>query len=199
MRIYDYTEIENLLKRPLPINMSRKNVGTGRTQVFGFCNRMSYYPWYVRNNKKYPLLYSELLRLGTSICPFPFDAIQVNQNMTCKPHVDKGNLGLSLIVSGGNYTGGELVINGTAYDTKYSPFIFNGAENIHWNNPITSGEKWSVVFFKIAVPPLFLSKYPSDVNDPERQYSLIDYYSDKPPPITDSRYSVQKKDLKKIT
>lgn len=189
----EYREIEELLKKPLPINSWRKGVGVGRTQVFGFCRRMSYYPWYVRNNKRYPELYKSLCELGKRICPFAFDAIQVNQNMECKAHVDKGNLGLSVIVSGGDYTGGELVVEGEVKETRYKPLVFDGGKNRHWNNPITSGNKWSIVYFKISVPEIFRSKYPEDVNNVERTYSLIDYYETHPEPVIENKYRVRPK------
>ena len=44
---------------------------------------------------------------------FPFSSLQVNFNYAAKPHVDKNNLGPSYIISLGDHTGGELVVEGT--------------------------------------------------------------------------------------
>ena len=101
---------------------------------------LSYY------SKKYPELYETLKTYGESICPFPFQTIHVNHNVQCPPHKDTNNQTLSCIISFGQYTGGELVIEGEVQDTFEKPVVFNGAEKEHWNNP-HHGDKYSLVFF----------------------------------------------------
>lgn len=105
--------------------------------------QLSYY------SRKKPHIYQAVLELGQAICPFEFEAIQLNCNVVCPPHKDPGNVGDSVIVSFGDYSGGELNIDdfGT-YDTNCRPLLFNGAKYTHWNNPITDGTKYSLVFFK---------------------------------------------------
>jgi hypothetical protein len=76
----------------------------------------------------------------------PFTAIQVNHNYKTKKHIDGNNIGLSLAVSFGDFTGGELVIGTNAYQTKEHPVIFNGALTEHFNKPI-KGDRYSLVFF----------------------------------------------------
>lgn len=102
--------------------------------------RLSYY------SKKYPMLYQVLRKYGETICDFPFQSIHVNCNVICPPHRDTSNQTKSCIVSFGEYTGGELVIEGEIFNTFENPIIFNGAEKTHWNNPHT-GDKYSIVFF----------------------------------------------------
>jgi hypothetical protein len=77
--------------------------------------------------------------------PLPWNSIQINKNLVCPKHKDSTNVGNSYIISYGNYTGGELVIEGVPHDTR-TGLIFNGFEKEHWNNPI-EGEKYSVIFF----------------------------------------------------
>lgn len=101
---------------------------------------LSYY------SKKYPELYQKVKEYGEQVCPFPFQSIHINHNVTCPPHKDTSNQQLSLIVSFGRYTGGELVIEGEVYNTFENPIIFNGAEKEHWNLP-HDGDKYSLVFF----------------------------------------------------
>jgi hypothetical protein len=101
---------------------------------------LSYY------SRKYPRLYQELVDYGKKVCPFPFQSIHVNHNVTCPPHKDSSNQQLSLIVAFGNYTGGELVIEGTIVSTFETPIIFNGAIQEHWNLP-HEGDKYSLVYF----------------------------------------------------
>ena len=69
--------------------------------------------------------------------------------MHCLPHVDANNIGHSLIVGLGDYTGGNLFIDGVKHNIRNSPVIFNGALKKHWNDAITSGTKFSLVYFSV--------------------------------------------------
>ena len=94
-----------------------------------------------------PVLYEEILRCGKAICPFEFTMIQLNKNLCCPPHKDSKNAGYSMLVSIGDYEGGNIVVDGVEYDARKNPLIFNGAELEHFNKPIISGVKYSLVFF----------------------------------------------------
>jgi hypothetical protein len=99
-------------------------------------------------SKKYPYLYDEVVRLGKKICPFEFSAVHINYNVCCPRHIDGNNTGKSMIISLGEYTGGRLFIEGKGeFNTQNHPLIFDGAKHYHWNAPITSGDKYSLVFF----------------------------------------------------
>ena len=98
-------------------------------------------------SKDQPVLYNEILRCGRAICPFDFTMIQLNKNLCCPPHKDSKNAGYSMLVSIGDYVGGEVVIDGKEYDARENPLVFNGAELEHYNKPIISGTKYSLVFF----------------------------------------------------
>ncbi len=99
------------------------------------------------NNEKHKVLYELLMEIGNSICPFEFNQIQLAQDLVCPPHKDKKNVGDSMLISVGDYVGGEIVVEGTAYDARANPVIFNGGEMTHWNNDIISGTKFSFIFF----------------------------------------------------
>jgi hypothetical protein len=133
------------------ITDSRKNSGTGRSQVFGYGNIRAKGFGEFKNNSTYPDLYRALLIFGMKVVPdyIPFTAIQVNHNYKTKKHIDGNNIGLSLAVSFGDFTGGELVIGKNAYQTKEYPVIFNGALTEHFNKPI-SGDRYSLIFFVSA-------------------------------------------------
>lgn len=98
-------------------------------------------------NSQFPVIYEEIVRIGKIVCPFDFDAIQLNRNLQCPPHIDGKNVGDSMLVSFGDYDGGEIVIDGEAFDARENPLVFNGAKYEHWNNPIFSGTKYSLVYF----------------------------------------------------
>jgi PKD repeat protein len=145
------TLLEKITSITIPNNSSRVNSGYGRTQVFGYGNVRSIGYGMFANNKRYPELYGLLVELGKMIVPdeIPWTTIQVNHNYKTKKHIDKNNRGYSLSLSFGNFTGGELVVNGNEYQTKNNPLIFNGSLNEHYNKPI-KGNRYSLVYFTSA-------------------------------------------------
>jgi hypothetical protein len=101
-----------------------------------------------RHSLKYPLLYEALMKFGKTIVPFEFNAIHVNHNLVCPRHLDASNTGNSLLVSFGDYEGCNIVVEGHGeYNTNCSPIVFNGATCYHYNTPLKSGNKYSLVFF----------------------------------------------------
>jgi hypothetical protein len=96
---------------------------------------------------KYPEVYNELLRIGNLICPFEFNSIHVNENVICPPHKDSNNVGESLLISFGDYTGCNIIIEGNEYDTNCKPIIFDGSNLLHYNTNDLIGDKYSLVYF----------------------------------------------------
>jgi len=96
---------------------------------------------------KNPEIYAELLKLGKEICPFEFKSIHINNNVVCPKHTDSKNQGKSLLISFGDYEGCKLMIDGKEYDTNCKPIIFDGSSLEHWNTPLISGNKYSIIFF----------------------------------------------------
>lgn len=138
---------DELKRTKLRTCYSRKNSGIGKTQAFGWINRRGKGPGPAANNTKYPELYQKLKIFGESMDD-DFDGIQLNHNYKSEMHIDKNNVGESVIVSFGDYDGGELVIEGKICDTRLQPILFDGSLYRHWNLPITRGDKYSLVFFK---------------------------------------------------
>ena len=66
----------------------------------------------------YPDVYKELLRLGKDyVCNgHDFNSIHINHNLTCPSHIDDNNVGKSILVSIGDYTGSLLVVNANPFD-----------------------------------------------------------------------------------
>lgn len=96
--------------------------------------------------RDYPHIYQMLKNLSVELM-FPCNSFMLNKNVVCKPHKDGKNKGESLLVSFGDYTGGMLFVDGVEYDTYLNPIIFNGSKLEHYNTPITSGTKYSIVMF----------------------------------------------------
>lgn len=99
-------------------------------------------------SKKHPEIYTEIIRIGKLICPFEFTSIHLNNNVVCPHHYDSKNVGESLLVSFGDYTGCNIVIEGKTYDAKYTPIIFNGSLLEHWNTNDLVGNKYSLVYYR---------------------------------------------------
>jgi len=56
---------------------------------------------------------------------------------------------MSCIVSIGDYTGCNLVIENKKYDAKYNPIVFNGSLIEHWNTDDLVGDKYSLIYYNI--------------------------------------------------
>jgi len=96
---------------------------------------------------KYPEIYNELLRIGNIYCPFKFTSIHINKNVVCPKHIDNKNVGKSMLVSFGDYTGCKIIIDKIEYDADCNPVIFDGSKIEHWNTDDLEGTKYSLVFF----------------------------------------------------
>lgn len=73
----------------------------------------------------------------------------INANAQFSPHVDSGRgagQSLSMIVGLGDYSGGDLAVEGDNFDIQYQALEFNGWKLRHWTNPF-AGERFSLVWF----------------------------------------------------
>ena len=151
----DFAEIHaELLRKTLPTNYDRLQAGTGKSQAFGVIRRWSYRPWLSRCTWMRPELWAALQAFANIHVPIQWDAVQVNDSYISAPHTDKGNCGDSYIVAFGDFTGGALNVAGDAIDIRHRGFVFNGSQLKHWAEPWT-GQRYSLVFFKIAWPAKF--------------------------------------------
>jgi hypothetical protein len=149
----DFHEIiKELERKPIDVNKYRANVGEGRSQCFGIVGKRIQHPDLSRQSWRNPFLHQLLLDFSRKHINIPFTSIQVNQNMTCAPHKDKGNVGISAIIAFGDYEGGELVVEGVKHDIKNKIFLFDGSAQEHYTAPFT-GNRYSLVYHTIAPQP----------------------------------------------
>ena len=76
----------------------------------------------------------------------------VNRNAEFVPHVDSGRgagQSVSMITGLGDYEGGEIYVEGQAYDIRYEALEFDGWKQRHWTAPF-EGERYSLVWFTPA-------------------------------------------------
>ena len=97
-------------------------------------------------SKKYPQLYDEVVRIG-NLLNFEFTSIHCNHNVICPKHKDNNNKGNSLLLSFGEYTGGNIMIEDKKYDANCNAIIFNGSLLEHWNTDDLVGNKYSLVYY----------------------------------------------------
>jgi len=153
--IVSKTEFEELFQKLEKISIpfkqgrsSRMNFPKHRATIFGTTKgRFNGKIDLSVHSKKYPEIYAEILRIGKIICPFDFSTIYLNKNVICPKHKDDNNVGDSLLVSFGDYSGGNIVIDDIVYDANCCPIVFNGAELEHYNTDDLVGTKYSLVFF----------------------------------------------------
>ena len=91
-------------------------------------------------------LYELLLEYGKTICPHPIESICLNHNVMCQKHVDRNNKGMSTIVGLGDYTNGQLWVEGQVVDIHNKPFTFDGSKYYHYTLPF-EGDRYTLIFF----------------------------------------------------
>ena len=102
-------------------------------------------------NKTLGTLLAACRELEQAILPMrlPSSTVVVNRNAQFMPHTDSGagnGQSISMIVGLGDYTGGELVVEGEPNNIRYRPMEFDGWKQRHWTTPF-EGERFSIVFF----------------------------------------------------
>lgn len=78
---------------------------------------------------------------------FKYTTICINKNLVCQKHKDAKNDGQSLIIGLGDYEGGNLYVEGVKHNIKDNPVIFDGFRQEHYNDEITSGTKYSLIYY----------------------------------------------------
>lgn len=152
--------LEELENTRFPLSKSRKNISSKGVESFVLgevnyrgqksVNYNTRGP--ARYNKKFKVLFDKLKKFISQMKPnFEYTSIQVNKNVFCNPHVDKNNVGPSYIIALGDFTGGELVVEGTEFNIKNRWKKFDG-RRAHWIKPF-KGTRYSLVFFTHTFKP----------------------------------------------
>jgi hypothetical protein len=131
-------------------------IGTiGRTMTFGYGKtRTKGYAQFAAN-AKYPELLDALVEFGNRCVPrgFFYNVITLNYGVKAKKHVDSVNVGESVIVGIGNYTGGDLFVYSPDSSEKKAvnihdhPLMFNGAIYPHQTDSF-EGDRWTIIYYK---------------------------------------------------
>jgi hypothetical protein len=103
----------------------------------------------ILSNQARDRLTVDSLEQGIVMQRAPSSHCAVNCNAEFTPHVDSGTgagQSLSMIVGFGDYTGGELYVEGELFDIRFKPIEFDGWKLRHWTNQF-QGERFSLVWF----------------------------------------------------
>lgn len=122
------------------------SLGIGNTRVKGWAE--------FRHNKKKPALLKALIEFGNTIAPsgWKYTTITLNHGVLARKHKDGNNVGRSIIVGIGEYTGGKLRVwaeDESGYqdcDLKDKPTMFNGALRFHETQPF-EGERYTIIYY----------------------------------------------------
>jgi len=111
-------------------------------------------PWLLDMFKEYSCFYFPT---------FVWSEIQINnqtEGSRTKEHLDKINVGDSILIAFGDYTGGRTYIknkndkNYEILDARHQPIQFNGAERKHGVTTVSSGNRFSLVFYNSLQKPV---------------------------------------------
>ena len=116
----------------------------GRVKYKGKIQTSSY-------SKKYPYMMTLFKKfIDSHYSQFKFRSVYVNKNTICKEHLDSKNVGESLLVGLGSYTGGRTTLyiddKPLCFHIKSNSLIFNGSEIPHKSESF-KGTRYSLVFF----------------------------------------------------
>ena len=103
------------------------------------------------NNKKFSDLLSACLELEATLRPQRprSTTLAINRHAQFRPHKDSGGghgQSLSMIAALGDFSGGELIVEGEQHPIRYEALEFDGWKQMHWTAPFV-GERYSVVWF----------------------------------------------------
>jgi len=151
----DFDELHSVLSTLKFPNVKHrfKNIPVNRSLTFGLIkNRITRKIQPSAITLKHPDVYDLLFSIGEKIVPFEFTTIHVNKNVVAPRHVDSlVNQSLSVIVSFGDYDGCNLVVETPSGEVEFNahhhPLMFDGRLFYHWNTPLESGTKYSLIFY----------------------------------------------------
>jgi len=139
-----------------------KNVAIGnsiKSQSFGLLiNRLKdrYNLSLSAQNEKFPECYQALKEIANIINPnFKYNTITLNKNVKALAHRDGSNVGTSMIIGIGDYSGGGLYIENLEThemelkNIKYNPVYFNGYLSLHETEEFV-GDRYTIIYYNTS-------------------------------------------------
>ena len=145
-------KVEEMLKKVTIPKTKRKLVNdkSVRTVTIGQVNvPFSKFKGHSKFTEQHPELWKAIKEMAEYLDPnHLYTSVTINHNVLCKPHKDCRNDGTTMIIGLGDYTGGELNIDGQDIDINHKVHYFNGWLHEHYNKP-HKGERWSLMFYSL--------------------------------------------------
>ena len=156
--------LKQLKEFKFPLNRSRENVmNYPKEDIHGFCLGLVW-----KHNgghrletcsklqkwKKYQKIWETTNLYMNHFKPdSKYTSVQYNKNIKCAKHKDGNNVGNSLIIAFGDYTGGRLMIydendNIQYIDIRNKFYEFDGSKIYHQTEEFT-GDRFCLVFFRL--------------------------------------------------
>lgn len=133
----------------------RRAIAQGSSKVFGkvYSTKLKTYNT-SSTTTSLPRLYDLLRTLASEEIPqFSYTTIAVNKNVVTRPHVDKYNVGPTLILGLGSFKGGDLVVLGKKMDLSKNKWVYFWGKDEHYNTPLKGkGVKYTITFFTLLPP-----------------------------------------------
>jgi len=141
--------IDYLNSIKFPLNNKRyiaSNNSSCQTMTFGITG-LNNRSWNSVQNIKNKELYLKLIDFGKELDPnFKYSSITINKNFKSYPHYDSNNIGISMIIAIGDYTGGNLNVSGKSIDVYNKIHYFDGSKELHWTDDFI-GTRYSIIYF----------------------------------------------------
>lgn len=151
----DYS-VPKLPQPTLTAHSNRGNIiGTiGRTTTFGFGDTRRGWNHY-KTNVNHPDVFKALVAFGNQVVPkgWEYQGITLNHGVKAKKHVDSKNVGGSVIIGIGDFTGGKVRVwnednkNPQDKDIHDKPLWFNGGLLPHETQPF-KGDRYTIIYYK---------------------------------------------------
>jgi len=133
-------------------NRGNKLGTNGRTITFGFGDTRHGWKNYA-TNAQHPDVYRSLVEFGNQVVPkgWTYEGITLNHNVKAKKHTDSKNIGGSVIIGIGPFTGGAIRVwsdeKPTDHNLHDQPVMFNGGLLAHETQPF-KGDRYTMIFYK---------------------------------------------------
>lgn len=81
---------------------------------------------------------------------FKWTQVQLNKNYKCPAHYDSSNIGNSILLTLGDYTGGKTIVKindeEIIHDSHHKLVKFDGSKYQHWTTDF-EGDRYALIFF----------------------------------------------------
>ena len=121
---------------------TRRKFGKHRSCVWGTTKQRATHKIAIaKYSIKYPEIWGMIQQIGNHF-NIKYDAVHLNKDVICPKHKDERNVGKSVLLSFGDYTGCNIVIEGNKYELHTMPILYSNLNPGHNNCHCLWGMTW---------------------------------------------------------